>query len=214
MKKEEEPSVLDGLSVVKKSTGEGLPWVLEYRDVEALLDEAISEDSPAPYGAVLWNSSVVAARWLLGRNLRGQRVLDLGAGNGLCALTASLLGADSKALDVDANVLKLVAGAATAQHLVVATGIFDVFDDVKLPSCDLLIVADVLYEPELARRVADNVVAAHKNGSAVLVVDPQRYSRKIFSQRLFELGLDVSFVDDSYHLDARDQEIGLLWLEP
>jgi len=185
-------------------------WVLEYEDVDALLDDAIAHDTPAPYGAVLWHSSEVASRWITTHLRAGQRVVDVGTGNGLCALVAAHLDAEVVALDVDPHVLDLVDGAAQAQGVDVTTQLFDVFADAAVPDCDLVVVADVLYEPELAQAVARCVKRAHDAGAAVLVVDPQRYARAVFLDALQQQGADVAFVDETYTFDDGEQVIGVL----
>ena len=204
------PRVIGGRHVRVRHVEDMPCWVLEYEDVDALLDDAIAHDTPAPYGAVLWHSSEVASRWLLGQVTAGQRVVDLGTGNGLCALVAAHLDAEVTALDVDPHVLDLVDGAARAQGVDVATQLFDVFAQQSVPSCDLLVVADVLYEPELATAVAKCVWQAHQAGASVLVVDPQRYARAVFLDALHQLGADVDFVDENHTFDDGDQVIGVL----
>jgi predicted nicotinamide N-methyase len=81
---------------------------------EELIDEAaFDEDEFLPYWAELWPSGVALAGAVARLDLRGRRVLELGAGLGLPSLAAALGGADVLATDwADDAVALLRANAA------------------------------------------------------------------------------------------------------
>lgn len=175
--------------------------VLEATDVDGLLDAAIAEDRPAPYGSVLWPSGVAVAMWLVeqGDRLAGARVLDVGAGTGLCSLAAASLGADVLAVDVDPLPLQLLDEAARRQALSVETAPFNLLGEEPLPDAEIVLFADLLYESLLARRTGRRAVEALARGSEVVVGDPERAFRDSFSAVLHRAGypapFDVRYVD-------------------
>ncbi|MBX6366186.1 MAG: methyltransferase domain-containing protein, partial [Gemmatimonadetes bacterium] len=123
----------------------------------------------------------------------GERVLDLGAGTGLSARTAARRGARATALDHDPLALELVAAAAALQGLAVEARRFDLAGDEPLPPADTVVLADVLYEPALARAAARRVAEAVARGARALVGDPGRLARAEFVATLRAAGLDVAF---------------------
>src|SRR5438445_13428675 len=74
--------------------------LLRPASADQLIDEeAFDEDEFLPYWAELWPSGVALARAVAALDLRGSRVLELGAGLGLPSLPAALGGADLLATD-------------------------------------------------------------------------------------------------------------------
>ncbi|HSG90896.1 MAG TPA: 50S ribosomal protein L11 methyltransferase [Pseudomonadales bacterium] len=105
---------------------------------------AVSAD-PA-YWAFCWASGQALARWILDHPQRvaGRTVLDFGAGSGIAGIAAARAGARRViACDIDAGAR--LACAVNARHNGVHLEICDDLDAV--PACDLVLVADVLYDP-------------------------------------------------------------------
>jgi predicted nicotinamide N-methyase len=168
--------------------------LFEAEDVEGLLEARAAAGDRAPYGAVLWSSAVILAAAILeGGPLQDRVVLELGAGTGLCSLAAAKRGARVVATDADDAALALLATAAAAQKLPVEVRRFDVFDDAPLPAADVVVMADVMYEPGLALGMARRAVQAIERGSQVLVADPGRAFRSIFESVLTERGHAARF---------------------
>lgn len=122
-------------------------------------------DNPA-YWCFCWASGQVLARFILDNPqwVRGKRVLDFGCGSGVVAIAAALAGAQAVvACDLDADALS--ATAENARLCGVNLELLADADDLQ-GRCDLLIVADVLYDkanlPLLAGflRRADDVLVA------------------------------------------------------
>ncbi len=130
----------------------GLPelklWLLD----PANLDRAFASDETCrlldspPYWGFCWGSGLALARWILDnpQQVRGQRVLDFGAGSGVVALACALAGArTSIACDLDQPALW--ASALNAElndlELELAGDYFAVAGEL-----DLIIAADVLYD--------------------------------------------------------------------
>lgn len=188
---------------------------LEIADVDTLLERAIDEGAPPPYGAVLWASGVALARRLVELDaLQGRAVVDVGAGVGLCSLVAARLGATVVALDHDAVARELLAEAARRQGLVVETRDFDVYGAEPLPEGDVVVFADLLYETPLARATARRVLEASRRGSDVLVGDPERIGRDDLLTDLRAGGVDARFEPVLVDVpgDERPQRVGVLAL--
>lgn len=187
---------------------------LEIDDVDTLLERAIDEGAPPPYGAVLWASGVAVARALLERPLEGRTVVDVGAGVGLCSLAAAAAGARAIALDHDAVARALLEQAAAQQGLAVEVRDFDLYGTEPLPPGELVVFADLLYETPLARATARRVLEALARGSDVLVGDPQRIGREDLLRDLAAGGVEATFAPTLVEIpgDDREQRVGVLAL--
>src|SRR5690606_28047199 len=99
-----------------------------------------------PYWCFCWASGLVLARWLAERPewVRGQRVLDFGAGSGVAAIAAAKAGA-AEVVACDLDPVALEACRANAELNGVTLGYSaDFFAEAD--RFDLIIVADVLYD--------------------------------------------------------------------
>ena len=138
-----------------------------------------------PFGLVSWPGSVVAAQELMKHQhiVHGARVLVLGAGCGIEAQAAASLGAASVlATDLHPTTLQLLEfGAKKASdemEKIITTALFDIASTETLPDCDLMIVADVLYNEKLAAEVIRRCLEARSRlpwPPIVLVTDSQRF---------------------------------------
>mmetsp|Transcript_20379 Transcript_20379/g.49950 ORF Transcript_20379/g.49950 Transcript_20379/m.49950 type:complete len:295 (+) Transcript_20379:2039-2923(+) len=156
-----------------------------------------------PFGIVSWPGSLVAAKELSSHRktaVEDRRVLILGAGVGLEAQAAALCGARHVlATDIHPTTLRqLQLGVeredAIDDKSIVETKILDLFahEEQPLPDCDLLVVADVLYNENLASQVVRRIVEAFKRNPRVrvLVTDSQRFV-PTFDTQLNELMEEV-----------------------
>eukprot|EP00588_Corethron_pennatum_P008949 CAMPEP_0194275838 /NCGR_PEP_ID=MMETSP0169-20130528/8578_1 /TAXON_ID=218684 /ORGANISM="Corethron pennatum, Strain L29A3" /LENGTH=363 /DNA_ID=CAMNT_0039019403 /DNA_START=105 /DNA_END=1196 /DNA_ORIENTATION=+ len=170
--------------------------------VEDWIDTAGSCDAADPFGAVMWPGSIAAGRILLesvgrtadgggggGGPSEGITVLVLGAGTGVEAQAAARAlrrvplgeGRRHRVLATDVSPIALALLEYGAQQAGMADIIrceeFDIFSDDPLPACDVLVVADVLYNENLARRVGRRVDEALETNPPprVLVTDSQRF---------------------------------------
>ena len=179
---------------------------------EVLVNLAIEDDlenlpSGDPYGAVLWPASTTIASHLLEskeRLLEGQSILELGTGTGLISLAATIAGARSVlATDYETIPLKILDYAASNLNGikvgdVLNMELLDLCDPSQpLPAVDVVVAADVMYEPATGKALARRVVEALSNGSCVLIGDsPGRAGRPAFLEELHKLGLEkAAFVD-------------------
>jgi predicted nicotinamide N-methyase len=140
---------------------------------------------------------------LLELDLSHTSILELGTGTGLVSLTAALSGAKHiVATDYNPFSLALLERAKSLQlrpipEGVLTTQIFDAKDlSIPLPPADLVLIADMLYDPKLAVAVAERVCEAVKRGSRVIVGEsPGRPGNPFFRKRCAELlGREVVFL--------------------
>lgn len=149
-----------------------------------------------PFGLVSWPGSLVAARELVRHRsiVQDARVLVLGAGCGIEAQAAARLGAASVlATDIHPTTLQLLEyGVAQAEeHMTsISTALFDIASTEPLPECDLMVVADVLYNEELTKQVVRRCLEARRRLSppTILVTDSQRFFEDDLNSGLKSIG--------------------------
>ena len=127
----------------------------------------LREAEPPPFFAFCWGAGQVLARYVLDHPeiVRGRRVVDFGAGSGVVGIAAALAGA-AEVVPVDPDTEARDAALANAElNGVTLRPALQVPDD-----WDLLLAADVLYEPE----TRDWLMAQARVGRQVLVADPER----------------------------------------
>jgi len=164
-----------------------------------------------PYGAVLWPAAYAVATKILTsesyKSLQNYTVLELGAGTGLVSL--ALLKAGVKqviATDYEEIPLQLIEYAAKNLNAISSIGqlsqlkykLLDMRNHtVPLPAADLVVAADIMYEPKTGIAMANRAVEALRRGSRVIVGDsPGRPGRKAFLDELQRLGVkNAAFVD-------------------
>jgi predicted nicotinamide N-methyase len=127
--------------------------LLRPRDGDALLDELLAEDDPdedrLPFWAELWPSGAALAGAIATRPLAGRRVLELGCGLGLVAVTAALAGARVLAVDRSPEATAFTAANAARNNVTLQTALctFDRPERLLAEApWDLVLAADVLYE--------------------------------------------------------------------
>lgn len=130
---------------------------------------------PPPYWAFAWPGGQALARHLLDHPdlVRHQHVLDLGAGCGIEALAASLVGARST-LAADIDPYAEVACRLNAQHngLELQTTTADVIG--QDGPWDVILVGDLFYDAALAGRLRPWLTRMASRGTKVLLGDPYR----------------------------------------
>jgi predicted nicotinamide N-methyase len=154
-----------------------------------------------PYWAFAWPGGQALARYLLDHPdlVAGRRVLDVGAGSGLSAIAAAMAGA-GHVLATDTDPLAAVACAmnARANGVTVDVSTADVL--AAPPSADVLLIGDLVYEPDLLIRVGAMIDAAVAAGTTVLYGDrtsarrPMRRDFKLIDERV--AALTPALVDD------------------
>jgi predicted nicotinamide N-methyase len=169
--------------------------LLQSESPDAVLERAVLDDRVDPYAHIVWPSSVAAARAVTRFITPGMHVLDVGAGTGLCAITAAVMGAQAAALDRDAPSLARITRAAALNGVSVETVCFDIFSRDPMPHCELAVFADLLYETALASAVADRVTEMVRRGAVCIIADPGRAGRATFDAHASARGFAVAYDD-------------------
>lgn len=131
---------------------------------------------PPPFWAFAWAGGQALARYILDHSALadGKRVVDLGAGSGLCAIAARLAGAvDVLAADVDPFSPFAIAMNSEINNTLIRATTENLLVQPP-PPIDLLLVGDLFYEKELSCSVMSWCQNAASNGALVLIGDPKR----------------------------------------
>jgi predicted nicotinamide N-methyase len=157
-----------------------VPFVPEIRLLTAVepfgLWDLTERDAP-PFWAFPWAGGQALARYVLDHpdTVRGRRVLDVASGSGLVAIAAAKAGAAGViAGDVDLNAVVAIEINARANGTPAVTA--DAFD-LAVDDCrgaQVVLVADVFYQRELAGVALRFLRRAADGGADVLVADPGR----------------------------------------
>jgi predicted nicotinamide N-methyase len=155
--------------------------LLRPRDGDALLDEVLAEDDPAderlPFWAELWPSGSALAAAVADRPLAEARVLELGCGLGLVSVVAAAAGATVLAADQSPEAIAFTTANAARNGVAVRTVrcAFERPEPLLAEApWDLVVAADVLYEPRTVPVLVDLLPRLVGTGGEVLLADPGR----------------------------------------
>jgi predicted nicotinamide N-methyase len=158
--------------------------ILRPPSAEELIDEAaFDEEEFLPYWAELWPSGLALARHVAAHELQGQRVLELGCGLGLPALTAALRGADVLATDWAEDAIELLRRNAESNGVFLRVARVRWSEPeplLRAAPWDLVLGADLLYEARNAEQLAELLPQL---GGEVLLAEPGRPYAKEFLER-------------------------------
>ncbi len=142
-----------------------------------LAGRELGEDDPAiPYWAFAWAGGLAVARYLVDHPdlVAGRRVIDLGAGSGLCAIAALRSGARVvHAFDIDPFSEAAVAVNARANGVHISFSRQDVLGN-SPSDLEVILAGDVCYEEAMAERMLAWLRLAERGGALVLIGDPGR----------------------------------------
>jgi predicted nicotinamide N-methyase len=133
-------------------------------------------DFGTPYWAYGWGGGLALARHILNYPdiTTGRTVLDLGAGSGLVGIAAAKSGAKSVlSADIDPYAIAATTLNAAANQVSISTFFGDLTAG-SPPAVDMILVGDLFYEAELARRVTAFLDRCLGAKIEVLIGDPWR----------------------------------------
>ena len=140
-----------------------------FSTAETLMDGGLGSQ---PYWAFAWPGGQGLARYLLDHPhlVAGKHVLDLGAGSALGAIAALKAGARS-ALASDIDPLAVTACRMNAEANGVVLDVTQADLLAAAPEADVILIGDLVYEPDLQMRVGALLEAARAAGIPVLYGD-------------------------------------------
>ncbi|HYC01432.1 MAG TPA: methyltransferase domain-containing protein [Candidatus Limnocylindrales bacterium] len=159
-------------------------------DSKALLRE--SEIADPPYWAIVWTGArAIAAVLLHGPSLHRRRVLDLGCGLGLSGLAAARAGAEVVFADYLDEPLKFVGATVDAGSIEGARVVrLDFTRDRLDERFDVILAADVVYEPSQYAPLAEFLAAHLADDGRILLTESLRADARIFLAGMKDLGFD------------------------
>jgi predicted nicotinamide N-methyase len=170
------------------------------------------ERDRVPYGAMLWPASIALVHDLVGRaeQMRGKRVLELGAGTGMPGIVAASLGA--KVLQVDRSEVALHLCTMNAQRNA-ASGVearaaeWETFHSDE--PFDYILGADVLYVTPMHDRLRELCDLYLAPGGTVLFSDPFRAQSLPMLEAMEQSGWRVSLAKWSISVDSGKRTIAV-----
>jgi predicted nicotinamide N-methyase len=148
----------------------------ELEDTGGRAEEAGISKEAFPLFGIVWASSEVLSRLMLGYDLTNKRVLEIGCGMALASHVMNAGGVDITAMDIHPVTEELITSNAILNDapkipfLNASWG-----DDTSvLGEFDLIVGSDVLYEPKHIKTLATFLDRHARSSSEVLIVDPDR----------------------------------------
>ncbi|MEQ1648607.1 MAG: 50S ribosomal protein L11 methyltransferase [Hyphomicrobiaceae bacterium] len=168
-----------------------------------------------PYWAFAWPGGQALARYLLDNPdlVRGKSVLDIGAGSAMGAIAAMKAGAKlALAADIDHLAESAARLNATLNDVRIETTHDDLLSSpITWPTTwDVILIGDLVYEPDLKQRVGTFLEAARAKGAKVIYADRTTARRPAVDLRLlaeYEAPLTPPLVEDFIER-ARVWELG------
>jgi predicted nicotinamide N-methyase len=136
----------------------------------------MAEDFATPYWAYDWGGGLALARHILNypEIVAGRSVLDLGAGSGIVGIAAAKSGAKHVlAADIDRYAIAAIGLNAAANGTEISAFLGDLTAG-SPPDVDIVLVGDLFYEADLARRVTTFLDRCLGSNINVLIGDPWR----------------------------------------
>jgi predicted nicotinamide N-methyase len=155
--------------------------ILRPPSADDLIDEeAFDDEEFLPYWAELWPSGAALAEVVAGLDLKGARVLELGAGLGLPSLAAAIRGADVLATDWADDAVALLRENAARNGIALRAERVR-WDEpeplVREAPWELVLGADLLYEERNARQLLELLPQL---GGDVVLAEPGRPAARAF----------------------------------
>ncbi len=156
----------------------------------------------APYWAQVWPSAFALCEFIATEPqwLENKKVLELAAGLGLPSLLAAQIATEVVCSDYVPAAVELMQQSIEKNQLtnIKATVINwnNIPDDL---SCDILLLSDINYEPQVFETVFNVIVSFMQKGTTVILSTPQRLMAKPFIDRILPYSIfwDEKFVSNT-----------------
>ena len=183
--------------------------VLTVEDEQRYLGE---QTNRAPYGVVLWPSAIALAHDLAERadQLRGTRVLELGAGTGLPGIVAASCGAHVVQTDRNEQALSLCRLNGERNRVSgIEYPIADWTSWTDASHFDFIIGSDILYADRLHPHLRDIFDGSLAPSGKLLIADPFRARSLPLLQAMEQSGWSISMTKWSIGVDSAPRPIGV-----
>jgi len=160
----------------------------DYR-LRCLTDRLQCDD---PLFGVLWPSGIVLAEEMSAIPVEGKRILEAGCGLALPSLVLKRRGADITASDYHPVAEEFLRFNAGANGLPPLDFRLARWEDADLGRFDLIIGADLLYEPDHPAQLAAFIARHAAPGAQVVIADPGRRQLGAFHKQMAALGYQRS----------------------
>jgi predicted nicotinamide N-methyase len=196
--------------------------ILAVRDTNKLLEEIkvddFNEDERLPYWAEIWPSSIALAEYLWLKDIKDNKILELGCGVGLVGIAAALCGADVLMTDYEEdalrfakqNVKKNLNQDKSNGKIIVAS--LDWRTPKLSEKYDFIIGSDLLYEKRNHKPILKLINEyINDNGEAVLT-DPNRSTLNSFLKSAEENKFSVQELRSSVEFNEKNFDIATIVL--
>ena len=129
---------------------------------------------PDPMFGVLWDSGNALAEEMAAFAIEGKRILEVGCGLALPSLVLKRRGADITASDRHPMAAEFLRANCELNGLPAIPFVFASWDKAELGKYDLLIGADLVYEPDLPALLAAFLARHAAPEARVIIADPGR----------------------------------------
>jgi predicted nicotinamide N-methyase len=130
--------------------------------------------APDPMFGVLWPAGIALAERMTDYPVSGKRVLEAGCGLALPSLVLKKRGADITATDRHPEAEEFLRFNARANGIPAVPFKLGSWNDIQLGAFDLIIGADLLYEPDQPALLASFLERHAAPGAELVIADPGR----------------------------------------
>ncbi len=182
---------------------EGVAFEIErITNIDALFNALIAKgndhedmkDERIPYWAELWHSALALSQYLVrsGMELKGKKVLEIGAGLGLPSIVAGRLGAEVTVTDYLPEAVAFAKKNWIKNNPQNAS--FELLDwrtPTATFAADIVLAADIAYEKRMFEPIPNAFKVLCKKGGLILLTEPNRGLAEIFLKELPQQGFSI-----------------------
>ncbi|MFH2093105.1 MAG: histidine kinase [Pseudomonadota bacterium] len=180
----------DGIDIHVRS----LRDALQFSDIDGVAEKLGISSATWPLFGVIWASGEVLAHHMLGYEIKGKKILEVGCGIALASLVLNHRLADITSTDhhpeAEIFLMENVKLNTGKKIPFIRTGWGDT--DSKLGKFDLIIGSDLLYERDHAQMLSCFIDQHANLNCEVIIVDPGRGQHASFSKKMVLLGYSHS----------------------
>ena len=158
--------------------------------------------TPTPYWAQVWPAAYALCEFIATEPhwLENKKVLELAAGLGLPSLLAAQVATEVVCSDHVPAAVELMQQSIEKNQLTnIKATVIDWNNRTDNLSCDVLLLSDINYEPQVFETVFNVIVSFLQKGTTVLLSTPQRLMAKPFIDRILPYSIfwDEKFVSNT-----------------